>query len=224
MATPDLKSLPLEARRLIKQLRTENTALKGENDQLRSDLMKRRARAYPPGKKTYRGAIEPNIRRPHASRGDTLTAAPTGLAGAVARGEAAKIEWVKTGEVVRAQVLADHWGLTPQALGPAAARGEVFAVTVKRQRFYPKEFLVLERDDVGAVTKALGELAPEDKLIFWKRPHGALGGKTVLESLSSRTGASELARVTQLAQSWAAQAQSAEHTEKQDEPDVAAAA
>lgn len=117
------------------------------------------------------------------------------------------MEWVKSGEVVPARTLADVWGLTPQALGPAADRGEVFAVVIKRQRYYPKEFLELDRDDVSAVSKALGSLPPAEKLIFWKRPHGALAGKTVLQSLSGKRDEARLGRVAQLARTWAAEAQ-----------------
>ena len=40
---------------------------------------------------------------------------PDGLNAALARGEAAKVQWVQSGEVVPAKVLAEKWGLTPQA-------------------------------------------------------------------------------------------------------------
>jgi len=92
----------------------------------------------------------------------------------------------------------------------------VFALVVKRQRFYPKEFLALDRADVAAVCDALGRLSPAEKLVFWKRPHGGLGGKTLLQALSGRKDAAQLGRVTRLAQAWAAEAQAGD--------DVAAAA
>jgi hypothetical protein len=130
----------------------------------------------------------------------------TGLAAALVRGEAARVEWVQSGEVVPARTLAQKWGLTPQALGPAADRGEIFAVVVKNQRFYPKEFLELSRDEVGMVSKSLGEISPEEKLVFWKRPHGALGGKTIYQVLSGGSEAPQLARVAQLARAWADEA------------------
>lgn len=147
-----------------------------------------------------------------ALRAATPTApspAPThGLGAALARGEGAKVEWIRAGEIVSAKTLADRWGLTPQALGPAAKRGELFAVVVSRERYYPSEFLELDRDDVSAVCMALGPLSAGEKLVFWKRPHGALGGKPVFELLRGKTGdGSQVARVVQLARARAAQAE-----------------
>lgn len=205
MDATDLKSLPAPARNFIKKLETKVSRLERTLAQAVAE-MKRQGKAVP-AKKTH-ALLEPRIRRAKPEQGSRQAVpAMTGLSGAVARGEAAKVEWVNSGEVVSAKTLADVWGLTPQALGPAADRGEVFAIVVKRQRYYPKEFLELNRDDVGAVSKALGSLSPSEKLIFWKRPHGALGGKTVLQSLSGKKGGTHLGRITQLARAWAAEAQ-----------------
>jgi hypothetical protein len=220
MATPELKSLPPQARKRIEKLETTVSELTGALGQLVSE-MRRQGMDFP-----VENASSPLLKtlfqrdRPHRTPRKVPSFAPvkatkqaatpaTGLAAAVARGEAARVEWVSSGEVVPARTLADKWGLTPQALGPAADRGEVFAVVVKRQRFYPKEFLDLHRDDVATVSKALGNLSPEEKLVFWKRPHGALGGKTVFHLLSGTTDGRQLMRLVQLAQAWAVQT----HTE-----------
>ncbi|MFN6997222.1 MAG: hypothetical protein ACK4PH_23755 [Aquincola tertiaricarbonis] len=128
-----------------------------------------------------------------------------GLSGAVKRGEAAKVQWVETGELVPAKGLAEAWGLTPQALGPAAKRGELFEVTVKAQRYYPREFIDLNRKDVGTVCKQMVGLDPSEQLIFWKRKHGALGGRTVAETLGNKNIGPQLVKVVQLAQAYAAQ-------------------
>jgi hypothetical protein len=128
-----------------------------------------------------------------------------GLAGAIRRGEAARVEWVRAGEVVPAKTLADAWGLTPQALGPAAKRGELFSVAVKGQRYYPREFLELDREDVSDVCRALAPLTAAEKLVFWKRPHGALAGKTVVQTLSRKKDGSSLLSVLQQARAAAAQ-------------------
>lgn len=143
----------------------------------------------------------PSKTTPHAHPNAELG----GLAGATARGEVAKVEWVRSGEVVPAKTLAQAWNLTPQALGPAARRGEVFAVVVKGQRHYPREFLLLSRDDVAAVCKPLQGLTPSEQLVFWKRKHGALGGRTLLEALTAANNGPALARAVQLAQSRTAQ-------------------
>lgn len=215
MAASDLKNLPAPARKRIEKLETTVSQLVGELGWYRTE-MKRRGLVYP-GKKVSPAVREPSVRRAYTARAATpAVPANAGLAAAVARGEAAKVEWVSSGEVVPAKTLAEVWGLTPQALGPAAERGEVFAVVVKRQRYFPKEFLELDRDDVGAVSKALGSLSPAEKLVFWKRPHGSLGGKTVLQLLTGKKDGAQLGRVIRLARAWAAEAQA--------ETDVAEAA
>jgi hypothetical protein len=141
-------------------------------------------------------------RKPHPSEA-------AGAAGPAARGEAARLEWVTSGEVIPAKTLAHAWGVTPQALGPAAKRGHLFAVVIKGQRYYPKEFLVLDRDDVATVCKQLEPLTASEKLFFWKQPHGALEGRTVAEALGDRKDGAQLLRVAQLANAKAAQARDA---------------
>ena len=208
MDATDLKSLPAPARNFIKKLETKVYQLeKAVAEMKRQAVPAKRARAL----------RKPPVRHAKAApAAKRAIPAKTGLAAAVAQGEAAKVAWVASGEVVSAKNLADAWGLTPQALGPAAARNEVFAIVVKSLRYYPKEFLELNRDDVSAVSKALGSLPPSEKLIFWKRTHGALDGKTVLQSLRGRKDGMQLDRVTRLAQTWAAGANA--------ETDVAAVA
>jgi hypothetical protein len=95
-----------------------------------------------------------------------------GLAGA-ARGEAARVQWVKDGLVVPGEQLAQAWGLTRQALAPAADRGEVFAVKVGNRLYYPQAFLGMDREAVAAICRALGDLGASEKLMFWLREHGA---------------------------------------------------
>lgn len=223
MANTGLKSEPAQARKRIESLESKVGALTGALNMIVSAMQRAgitisaRQTGLPvqtprPGR-DKRG--NPGRATPAGARNKPAnTRAPVdagGVVAAVARGEAAKLAWVHSGEVVPAKTLADRWGLTPQALGPAARRGEVFAVVVKRQRYYPKEFLDLDRNAVSVVTQSLGGLPPEAKLIFWKRPHGALGGKTVHEALTASKGAGQLARVAQLAQAWADEARARSH-------------
>jgi hypothetical protein len=125
-----------------------------------------------------------------------------GLAGATARGEAARVQWVKDGLVVPGGQLAQAWGLTRQALAPAADRGEVFAVKVGNRLYYPQAFLGMDREAVARICRALGDLGVSEKLMFWLREHGALAGKSVAAALEA--GAS-LAKVERLAATWARQ-------------------
>lgn len=197
-----LKSLPALARDFIKKLEARVSRLeKAVAEMKRARLVRLAERP--------RARREPSRRHVKAApAAERASSSKTVLAAAVAQGEAAKVAWVASGEVVSAKTLADAWGLTPQALGPAAARNELFAIVFKGRRYYPREFLVLNRDDVSAVSKALGSLPPSEKLIFWKRAHGALGGKTVLQVLHGQNDGRQLGRVARLAQAWAAEANS----------------
>jgi hypothetical protein len=203
MVNSQLNVLPAQARKRIETLESQVSEITGALGLLVSE-MQRQGLAFSV-KKTSPIFLKPVVQH------KKIKNEPSGLAAALARGEAAKVEWVASGEVVSAKILADKWGLTPQALGPAAKRGEVFAILVKRQRYYPKEFLDLDRSAVSTVSKALGSLSPEEKLVFWKRSHGALGGKTVLQTLMAAKNTKPLARVAQLAQAWADEAQAGSH-------------
>jgi hypothetical protein len=123
-----------------------------------------------------------------------------GLAGAAARGEAARVQWVKDGLVVPGEQLAQAWGLTRQALAPAADRGEIFAVKVGNRLYYPQAFLGMDREAVAAICRALGGLGANEKLMFWLREHGALAGQDVAAALEAGTA---LAKVERLAKGWA---------------------
>jgi hypothetical protein len=129
-----------------------------------------------------------------------LTQAASGFAGAAACGEAARVRWVKDGLVVPGEQLAQAWGLTRQALAPAAERGEVFAVKVGNRLYYPQSFLGMDRESVASVCRALGDLRSSEKLMFWLRDLGALAGKSVAAALE--TGV-PLGKVERLAAAWA---------------------
>ena len=123
-----------------------------------------------------------------------------GLAGATARGEAARVQWVRDGLIVPGEQLAQAWGLTRQALAPAADRGEVFAVKVGNRMYYPQAYLGMDRETVAAICRALGDLGASEKLMFWLRDHGALAGNSVAEALEAGIA---LAKVERLAAAWA---------------------
>jgi hypothetical protein len=127
------------------------------------------------------------------------TQATGGLAGAIARGEAARVQWIKDGLIVPGEQLARAWGLTRQALAPAAERGEVFAVKIGNRLYYPQAFLGMDREAVAAICRALGDLGGSEKLMFWMREHGALAGKGVAAALESGTA---LVKVERLAAAW----------------------
>ena len=123
-----------------------------------------------------------------------------GLAGATARGEAARVQWVREGLVVPGEQLAQAWGLTRQALAPAADRGDIFAVKIGNRLYYPQAFLGMDREAVAVICRALGDLGASEKLMFWLREHGALAGKNVAAALEAGTA---LGKVERLAAAWA---------------------
>ncbi len=146
-------------------------------------------------------AVRERVAHAKSATADNQHAQATGgLAGASARGEAARVKWVKDGLVVHGEQLAQAWGLTRQALAPAADRGEIFAVKVGNRLYYPQVFLEMDREAVAAICRALGDLGASEKLMFWLREHGALAGNSVAAALEAGTG---LAKVARLAAAWA---------------------
>jgi hypothetical protein len=137
--------------------------------------------------------------------GATTTAPQRGLAAALARGVAAKADWVRAGEVVPLVSLAEAWGLPLADVESALDRGELFAVDIDGSRYVPSEFLLLDAMTIAAVCLDLKGLDCTEELVFWKRRHGALAGATVLVTLQADPEHG-LRRVTQLARAHAAEA------------------
>lgn len=179
--------------RRIARLEATVGRLSADLGSLRSAVSKQGLQT-PARQRGHTASAERPMKEPH------LTQADGGFAGAAARGEAARVQWVKDGLVVPGEQLAQAWGLTRQALAPAAERGEVFAVKVGNRLYYPQSFLGMDRESVARVCRALGDLGSSEKLMFWLRDHGALAGKSVAAALE--TGV-PLAKVERLAAAWA---------------------
>jgi hypothetical protein len=90
------------------------------------------------------------------------------------------------------------WGLTRQGVDAALDRGEIFSIWVKGQHWYPSEALEFSRKDMQAINHALGDTAPSSKLLFLLHKHGAVGGMTAADAVS--TG--KLDGVLRLASQW----------------------
>ena len=126
-----------------------------------------------------------------------------GLAGAILRSTSIREAWIDSGEFVHMRDVANRWGLTLKQVEEASHRGDIVAVAADGQLYCPYEFLQLDWRVVKAVTNALSTLEPMEKVVFWKRRHGALGNRTVTELLTNNDRASEEQEVLQLAQRWA---------------------
>jgi hypothetical protein len=85
-------------------------------------------------------------------------------------------------------------------LAPAADRGEIFAVKIGNRLYYPQAFLAMDRQAVATICRALGDLGPSEKLMFWLREHGALAGKSMAAAMEAGTA---LDKVERLAAAWA---------------------
>ncbi|MDM5179653.1 hypothetical protein PO883_20900 [Massilia sp. DJPM01] len=114
---------------------------------------------------------------------------------ALARGEAVLTKWIEDGVLVDASTVAHAWSTTMQAVHAARKRGEIFSVWANGKHWYAREALRLERGKLARINRALGDVDPSSKLLFFLRRHGALGGRTIVNG--------DLADVLRLAANWA---------------------
>lgn len=122
-----------------------------------------------------------------------------GFEGAVERGKEARLQWIRDRIVLGSEEFAAVRGLSPDNLGELQTQGGLFSVEIDGKAWWPAKLLELAPIDASAVCRALGALDEATKLIFLMRPHGALGGKTVLEAVAG----GQLEQVVRLAAAWA---------------------
>ena len=113
-------------------------------------------------------------------------AAPGTSKSSVDHGELARQAWISDGLVVPSTELATAWGRTRQALDQAVKRGELFRIGIRNRKWYLAVFKELAAADVAKVCRELHRLSDAEQLVFWLRPHGALGGATVEGAFRSR--------------------------------------
>ncbi len=114
-----------------------------------------------------------------------------------------KKEWISSGMLVSGSALASAWGgRKRQALDRARQRHELVSLKISGKHYYPAAFLALSADSVSIICKLLLDVDPISQVIFWIRPHGAIGGKTLAEVL---TAGASVASVTFLAKAHAAE-------------------
>jgi hypothetical protein len=131
------------------------------------------------------------------SNGQFATDDPTREA--LARGELRLVKWTKDGTLIDGKPLADAWDITRQGLDKARERGEIFSVRVKGRHYYSTEAVHFKRNDLAEINRALGDIDPASKLIFLRRKHGALGGRTPADAVEK----GKLMDVVRLAKDWA---------------------
>ena len=131
--------------------------------------------------------------------GDAPASAVSGFRAAAARGQEAVARWVEDGTLMASAEFAQAWGISRQALDQAVERGELFSMKLGNKRFYPRDLLRLDRPTVARVCKSLGDASAVEKLIFWLRKHGGLGGASAVDAAVG----GKVDRVAQLAEAWA---------------------
>ncbi|MYM92667.1 response regulator [Duganella vulcania] len=114
------------------------------------------------------------------------------------RGEAQLVKWTEDGTLLDGSKIQQAWGVTRQAVDAARERGEVFSIWAKRQHWYPAEALKFKREDLAAITRALGDIDPSSKLLFLLHKHGAVGGVTPAEAVADK----KLDDILRLAALW----------------------
>ena len=134
--------------------------------------------------------------------GDIEDQGPTrgGLVAAQVRGVAARARWIEEGLVVSGPQLAQAWGISQETLATATASGEVVSIAIDGSEYFPKALMSLDRLTAGAICRALRKLQDTEKLMFWLRDHGALGGRSMAAALEAGT---PTVKVTALAEAWA---------------------
>lgn len=128
------------------------------------------------------------------------SSAQGGLAAAEVRGAAARARWICEGLVVPGPQLAQAWGIPHQTLAMAAVSGEVVSIDIDGRLYCPAALLTMDRLTVGAICLPLRHLQDNERLMFWLREHGTLGGRDPAAALR---GGAPIAKVTALAEAWA---------------------
>ena len=104
---------------------------------------------------------------------------------ALERGAGRLTCWTQDGTLIAPQQLANAWGQDLQTLQAAVQRGDLFEVWVNEAPYFAGICVDLGSEQTAKICQALGRQKPSTKLIFLKRAHGGLGGKTVVQALQS---------------------------------------
>lgn len=99
------------------------------------------------------------------------------------RGAARLATWTKDGTLVSLAEFAQAWGIGARDLEAAVERGDLFEVWVNDSPYIPAELIALGAEKSAEICHLLEGQSASSKLIFLKRTHGALDGKTLVEAV-----------------------------------------
>jgi hypothetical protein len=106
--------------------------------------------------------------------------------------EVVRRRWVDDGLLVPTAELVNAWGLTRQALDQARERGALVGLKVANRQYYPAAFLELKAEDVASICRALVDVDPVSRIIFWQRPHANLDDQTLAQAIQAEGPATAL--------------------------------
>lgn len=115
---------------------------------------------------------------------------------ALERGASKLTRWTQDGTLVTPQQLAKAWDQDLETLRTAVQRGDLFEVWVNEAPYFASALIALGVEAAAKVCQALDGNEASAKLLFLRRAHGSLGGKTVGQALETGT---PMSRIEQLA-------------------------
>jgi len=112
-----------------------------------------------------------------------------------ARGAQRLVMWTVDGTLVSLSVAAQAWQLSQDDVVAAAGRGDVFEIWIKDSPYIPAVLIELGPQQSAQICSTLEGQSAISKLVFLKRSHGGLGGRTITEALQSGNSMEDIRRL-----------------------------
>lgn len=133
--------------------------------------------------------------------------------------EAVRRRWVDDRLLVPTSEVVHAWGVSRQSLDQARERGDLVGLKVANRQYYPEAFLELKAKDVASICRALVDVDPISRIIFWQRPHADLDDQTLAQAIQ----AEGLATALQAAEAFADEQAGVTHATAEQAPRTHAA-
>ena len=114
---------------------------------------------------------------------------------AKARGAQRLVAWTIDGTLVSLPVAAQAWQLSLDDFVAAVGRGDVFEVWLKDSPYIPAVLIDLGPQQSAQICSTLEGQSAISKLVFLKRSHGGLGGRTITEALQTGNSMEDIRRL-----------------------------
>lgn len=114
---------------------------------------------------------------------------------AKARGAQRLVAWTIDGTLVSLPEAAQAWQLSLDDFVAAVGRGDVFEVWLKDSPYIPAVLIDLGPQQSAQICSTLEGQSAISKLVFLKRSHGGLGGRTITEALQTGNSMEDIRRL-----------------------------